>query len=218
MTNVTKKLSGQSSAQTRRHGFTLTEIAIVLGIIGLILGAVWKAASSVYQSANVTTLQQQMGVYLASMRTGCGSSCSAAPTVTAAPPQLAGTTYAGATNNAANTGFSVGWTAIPNTTAGTNFCLNMSTAIINIGGSIGGTVAEATNGAPNGVPTCVGAAPNGVWTPPTTPAGETAVAGQNGTCSATNVATPAVYLFTYTASHVCAETTNALYAFFNYSF
>src|ERR1700733_12022724 len=33
--------------QTKR-GFTLTEIAIVLGIIGLILGAIWVAAAAVY--------------------------------------------------------------------------------------------------------------------------------------------------------------------------
>ncbi len=36
-----------------RRGFTLTEIAIVLGIIGLILGAIWIAASGV-SSANQT--------------------------------------------------------------------------------------------------------------------------------------------------------------------
>lgn len=31
-----------------RRGFTLTEIAIVLGIIGVILGAIWSAAAMVY--------------------------------------------------------------------------------------------------------------------------------------------------------------------------
>ena len=34
-------------------GFTLTEIAIVLGIIGLILGAIWTAAAAVYQNQRV---------------------------------------------------------------------------------------------------------------------------------------------------------------------
>ena len=34
-------------------GFTLTELAIVLGIIGLILGAIWTAAAKVYQNQRV---------------------------------------------------------------------------------------------------------------------------------------------------------------------
>lgn len=33
-----------------RRGFALTEIAIVLGIIGLILGAIWVAAADVYRT------------------------------------------------------------------------------------------------------------------------------------------------------------------------
>ena len=36
-----------------RHGFTLTEIAIVLGIIGLILSAIWTAAGTVYANQHV---------------------------------------------------------------------------------------------------------------------------------------------------------------------
>lgn len=39
---------------TRRQGFTLTEIAIVLGIIGLILGAIWVAAGAVYNNLRVS--------------------------------------------------------------------------------------------------------------------------------------------------------------------
>jgi prepilin-type N-terminal cleavage/methylation domain-containing protein len=42
------------SAQRAKKGFTLTEIAIVLGIIGMILGAIWVAASSVYNSQKVS--------------------------------------------------------------------------------------------------------------------------------------------------------------------
>jgi len=38
----------------KNKGFTLTEIAIVLGIIGLILGAVWVAASAVYTNMRVS--------------------------------------------------------------------------------------------------------------------------------------------------------------------
>jgi len=44
----------------KARGFTLTEIAIVLGIIGLILGAVWAAASSVYLNMRVSTTSQQL--------------------------------------------------------------------------------------------------------------------------------------------------------------
>jgi prepilin-type N-terminal cleavage/methylation domain-containing protein len=38
----------------RRRGFTLTEIAIVLGIVGLILGAIWVAAAAVYNNLRIS--------------------------------------------------------------------------------------------------------------------------------------------------------------------
>ncbi|HEU0117110.1 MAG TPA: type II secretion system protein [Alphaproteobacteria bacterium] len=41
-------------SRTAQRGFTLTEIAIVLGIIGLILGAIWVAASAVYNNLRVS--------------------------------------------------------------------------------------------------------------------------------------------------------------------
>ncbi len=53
----------QSRIAKRKKGFTLTEIAIVLGIIGLILGAIWAAASSVY--ANLKANQAQQGILAA---------------------------------------------------------------------------------------------------------------------------------------------------------
>ncbi len=61
-----------------RKGFTLTEIAIVLGIMGLILGAIWTAASSVYTNqrtahAQTAILQIAQGIrslYAASANTG----------------------------------------------------------------------------------------------------------------------------------------------------
>jgi len=42
------------------RGFTLTEAAIVLGIVGLILGAIWVAAAAVYNNLRVSTTSNQM--------------------------------------------------------------------------------------------------------------------------------------------------------------
>lgn len=50
----------QGRSLQRKKGFTLTEIAIVLGIIGLILGAIWVAASSVYSNQKVGKANTQM--------------------------------------------------------------------------------------------------------------------------------------------------------------
>jgi prepilin-type N-terminal cleavage/methylation domain-containing protein len=47
ITCMRKQLAG-ISAKREKRGFTLTEIAIVLGIVGLILGAIWVAAAAVY--------------------------------------------------------------------------------------------------------------------------------------------------------------------------
>lgn len=53
--------------ETSNRGFTLTEAAIVLGIVGLILGAIWVAASSVYgnlrvNKGNTAVMQLLQGV------------------------------------------------------------------------------------------------------------------------------------------------------------
>jgi prepilin-type N-terminal cleavage/methylation domain-containing protein len=40
----------KTGREKTKQGFTLTEIAIVLGIIGLILGAIWVAAAAVYSN------------------------------------------------------------------------------------------------------------------------------------------------------------------------
>lgn len=62
--NNTSALSRQVQ---NKKGFTLTEIAIVLGIIGLILGAIWVAAAGVYANqrtahANTAVLQMVQGI------------------------------------------------------------------------------------------------------------------------------------------------------------
>jgi len=64
---ITRKTPAQACMEPQKKGFTLTEIAIVLGIIGLILGAIWVAAASVYNNqrinqANTAVLQVLQGI------------------------------------------------------------------------------------------------------------------------------------------------------------
>lgn len=47
-------------ARRSQRGFTLTEIAIVLGVIGLILGSIWVAASSVYNNQKTAKTNTQV--------------------------------------------------------------------------------------------------------------------------------------------------------------
>jgi prepilin-type N-terminal cleavage/methylation domain-containing protein len=82
------KTTAQSCRAQRKKGFTLTEIAIVLGIIGLILGAVWTAASGVYASTNAGNFAQSMGQYVAAIRSACNNNCTAVPTVAISEPNI----------------------------------------------------------------------------------------------------------------------------------
>ena len=80
MACVTSKDSPVNSQKDVR-GFTLTEIALVLGIIGLILGAIWVAAGSVYNNMRVSRAETELiqitqailSLYAASDLSGDGS-------------------------------------------------------------------------------------------------------------------------------------------------
>jgi prepilin-type N-terminal cleavage/methylation domain-containing protein len=52
----------------KRRGFTLTELAIVLGVIGTILGAIWTATARVSSSNKATRAAAQVPVILAGYR------------------------------------------------------------------------------------------------------------------------------------------------------
>jgi len=62
-----KKSTPQANAK-RHTGFTLTEIAVVLSIIGLILGVVWVAAASVNSNQRVDTTIGQFMTAIQSIR------------------------------------------------------------------------------------------------------------------------------------------------------
>jgi len=74
--------------EIKKRGFTLTEIAIVLGIIGLILGAVWAAATAVYSNIRVSQAEQgitQTAQAVRSMFAASGNTGVAALTIITTP-------------------------------------------------------------------------------------------------------------------------------------
>jgi hypothetical protein len=57
----------------KRRAFTLTEIAIVLGLIGLILGTIWVAASAVYTNMRVDMTTRGIIAFAQGMRNMYGN-------------------------------------------------------------------------------------------------------------------------------------------------
>ena len=56
------------AAPRARRAFTLTEMAIVLGVVGLILAAIWSAASSVSDNNKIKRSQEQILQIVTNMR------------------------------------------------------------------------------------------------------------------------------------------------------
>jgi len=77
-------MSSQSHMQRKARGFTLTEAAIVLGIVGLILGAIWVAAAAVYKNMRVTRTTEQILNIVQNMRSLHATQTSVGTTATAA--------------------------------------------------------------------------------------------------------------------------------------
>ncbi len=123
-----------------RRGFTLTEIAIVLGIMGLILGAIWAAASSVYNNQRINSASNDIasivqGVRkLYAMSNGTGATANTNITgdlvlAKAVPSNMvnSGTTYVvGGADHTLDGPFPGGKTMITATSDGGSFAVVMS--------------------------------------------------------------------------------------------
>jgi prepilin-type N-terminal cleavage/methylation domain-containing protein len=124
-----------------KKGFTLTEIAIVLGIIGLILASIWWAAASTFANQRIThantaildIVEGLRTLYSTSSSTGYAAATLITPTVVSAgiiPADLAagtgpfpgGTTGVSATSD--GLGFVVTITAVPQSA-----CVNLLTML-----------------------------------------------------------------------------------------
>ena len=134
------------TSRTKKRGFTLTEIAIVLGIVGLILGAIWVAAAAVYNNlrvshANTEVLQIAQAVralYATNNTMPAGADQSPALITAGAMPTDLGHLHAagrvstngrgGSTevwSNPAGNGFSIIMTNVP-----TSACINLLVSVV----------------------------------------------------------------------------------------
>lgn len=77
-------LKMRRSGQTGRKGFNLIEAAIVLGIVGLVVGGIWVSAASVYQNMKVKRSVEQVLEIAQKVRTMHATS----PTITATQADL----------------------------------------------------------------------------------------------------------------------------------
>jgi prepilin-type N-terminal cleavage/methylation domain-containing protein len=145
---ITRKTTAQSCTAQRKKGFTLTEIAIVLGIIGIILAAVWSAASGVYLSTSATKFEEQIGQYLVAVRNYCASNTcapgSTIPTVTVSLPTLPAATASTATVDAGGQAFDITYTYLANKQ---NTCIAMTTGINAITGAAAASTAALADSA-----------------------------------------------------------------------
>ena len=68
MTMEMQSTAVNTAAKSKKRGFTLTEIAIVLGIVGLILGAIWVAAAAVYTNIRISNSNRHLLVITQNVR------------------------------------------------------------------------------------------------------------------------------------------------------
>lgn len=80
-----------------KRGFTLTEIAIVLGIVGLILGAIWVAAAAVYNNLRVSKATTELLTIVQNVRALYATSSVVDPTADMTTIPFAGVAAGAAT-------------------------------------------------------------------------------------------------------------------------
>jgi prepilin-type N-terminal cleavage/methylation domain-containing protein len=190
--------------QQRRRGFTLTEIAIVLGIVGLILGAIWVAAAAVYNNlrtshANTEVLQIAQAVRSLYATTGTISGAPTAAEFTdslvcakAVPADMIATACGAGTlvdpwANGATTvtpdtdgaGFVISMTNVPEAN-----CVGLIMAVAGSGRDPGLFYAEGTAAAPGAMATLTPFTPDEIATPAAAIAGAGGTIANFGGCSA----------------------------------